>query len=645
MAKIRLIHLLRLLIPLVAFLLFPALVKANETAHQGTLLVISSYNPEAQTLSTNIADFVDEFARLGGKSSVVVESMNCMNLSEALTWNDRLLRILNKYSEKNRPELILLLGQEAWATYLSLDIPEAKTIPIMCGMVSSNVITIPKEPIDLVTWEPVSKSVQHDFRDFNIVGGYLYEYNIEQNVELISSLFPDTKRIAFLSDNTYGGVNIQMLAKAKMKNYPHIQAEWIDGRVSSLLDVNEKIAYMGDSTAVLVGTWRIDNTEKYAVGRSNYMLYDLNPLLPVFTATTIGLGSWAVGGYTPKYQMVGRELAQLAYNYLSSSSPVRSALRTISSNYIFDAKRLFDFGILQEQLPAGAELVNLPPSLFDEYRNYFFVAFALFLLLLICFCISLFYVVRINRLKHHLEQSSAELVQAKEEAEEANRLKTAFLANMSHEIRTPLNAIVGFSNVLIGKEATDQEREEYCEIIQTNSDLLLHLINDILDISRLESGHIQMLNQQCNLGELCKMALSTVEYTRRTAAHFCLNMADEPIYFVTDSQRFQQVLINLLSNAAKFTSQGSITVEGAIDASREKIIIKVIDTGCGVPVEKSERIFERFEKLNEYAQGTGLGLSICKVIVEQLGGEIWLDKSYVDGACFVFTHPLSTPTV
>lgn len=641
MERISLLYKSRMTFLLVSLLILLSPVVAwADNPKSNTILVISSYNPEAQNLSDNISEFVDEFEQMGGDASIVVESLNCKNLSEAFAWNERLQRILDKYTNEYDSLFIVLLGQEAWATYLSLESPEAKKIPIACGMASSNVVTIPMARVDLSTWEPISKNIQTDFSDFNIVGGFLYEYDIDKNIELIEKFFPQTKRVSFLTDNTYGGINLQTLAKKRMKEFPHLECEWLDGRVNSVLDVNEKIAYMGDSTCVIVGTWRIDSTEKYVVGRTNYMLYDLNPTLPVFSASSVGLGTWVLGGYSPKYQMIGRPLANVVYSYLYANPSIRMGLELIPNHYVFDAKRLEDFGIRRELLPADTELLNVTPRLIEQYKFYVLGILAVFIILLISFFTVLYYVIRINRLKHNLEKSSIELLCAKEEAEESNRLKTAFLANMSHEIRTPLNAIVGFSNVLIGKEATDEEREQYCEIIQKNSDLLLHLINDILDISRLESGRIKLLSEKCDLIELCETAVATVEYTRRTDACFKLELPQGTVEFMTDSQRFQQVLINLLTNAAKFTSSGSITINVSVEESENRILVKVIDTGCGIPVDKSERIFERFEKLDEHAQGTGLGLPICRVIIEQLGGKIWLDKEYVGGACFVFTHPL-----
>ena len=234
-----------------------------------------------------------------------------------------------------------------------------------------------------------------------------------------------------------------------------------------------------------------------------------------------------------------------------------------------------------------------------------------------------------------------ELEEARRNAELAGEQKTAFLANMSHEIRTPLNAIVGFSSVLVSDDSSPAEKAQYCDIIQKNSDLLLHLINDILDISRMESGKIKFVWEECDVVELCQTALSTAEYGRKTSALFLFETPVASLVIKTDAQRLKQVLINLLSNAAKFTPSGSIKLAIAIDKQHQQLELSVSDTGCGIPSDKSDRVFERFEKLNEYSQGTGLGLAISRLIVENLGGKIWVDKDYTEGARFVFTHPLT----
>ena len=242
-------------------------------------------------------------------------------------------------------------------------------------------------------------------------------------------------------------------------------------------------------------------------------------------------------------------------------------------------------------------------------------------------------------MKDALEKSQSALIEAKDKAEESNRLKTAFLANMSHEIRTPLNAIVGFSTVIADKGLKPEEQEHFASIIRKNSDLLLNLINDILDISRLESGRTKFVSEPCDLVELCQSTLTTAQFARPSNLNYVFDSDLDECIMNVDMQRIQQVLINLLSNAGKFTEAGSITLSLHKDDSNKEVRIMVSDTGVGIPEDKRAKVFERFEKLNEYSQGTGLGLSICKLIVEHFNGRIWVDQDYKEGARFIFTIP------
>ena len=240
------------------------------------------------------------------------------------------------------------------------------------------------------------------------------------------------------------------------------------------------------------------------------------------------------------------------------------------------------------------------------------------------------------------KQVELELIQAKEKAEESDRLKSAFLANMSHEIRTPLNSIVGFSDVLAVGGSTEEEQQSYYQIIKTNSDLLLRLINDILDLSRLEANRVTLTWEECDVVQLCSQVVASVSFSRQSSENqFLFTTSFESFRMVTDVQRMQQVMINLLSNANKFTKCGKITLDFSVNEETQMAVFSVTDTGCGIPKEKQGLVFERFEKLNEYAQGTGLGLSICKLIVHKWKGSIWIDPDYTGGARFVFSHPLN----
>lgn len=632
----RFFMLLVLLLPVVA--LRP--VKA-ETTLEGPILIVTSYNPETRSISDNLSAFMDEYRQRGGKYTPIIESMNCKNLSEAYLWKSRMASILGKYKGKNRPSLVILLGQEAWSAYISQDTEIAKKTPSICGMVSVNGLVLPDDSIDTRVWEPESKNIYTDFGDYNIVAGYVYEYDVDKNIELMRRFYPDMRRVAFISDNTYGGLSMQALVKKEMEKYPDLETIWLDGRTETFMEVSERMRRLPQNTCVLLGTWRVDCTESYVIGNTTYMLRDANPTLPVFTIASVGLGHWALGGYTPEYHAVGKNIGAVTYDFLDKGDREGVDLVTIPGNYTFDIKRLHEFKLDSLNLPQGAVLVNKTPSLYEQYKYWVIGVVSAFMFLIACFLIAIYYIIRINHLKHHLEVSGEELLVAKEKAEESNRLKTAFLANMSHEIRTPLNAIVGFSSVLVSDDSSPAEKAQYCDIIQKNSDLLLHLINDILDISRMESGKIKFVWEECDVVELCQTALSTAEYGRKTSALFLFETPVASLVIKTDAQRLKQVLINLLSNAAKFTPSGSIKLAIAIDKQHQQLELSVSDTGCGIPSDKSDRVFERFEKLNEYSQGTGLGLAISRLIVENLGGKIWVDKDYTEGARFVFTHPLT----
>ena len=235
-----------------------------------------------------------------------------------------------------------------------------------------------------------------------------------------------------------------------------------------------------------------------------------------------------------------------------------------------------------------------------------------------------------------LEQS---LRNALNKAEESNRLKSAFLANMSHEIRTPLNAIVGFSN-LLPKAESEEEINEYINIIESNNSLLLHLINDVLDLAKIEAGTLDFSETVFSINDLLDEVVHSARLRHNNDKVEILCNKRFSDYIVRSARsRLMQVLINLLNNAMKFTEEGSISVGYDYLPDENKLRFFVRDTGIGMPEDKLKDIFGRFMQLDTFVQGTGLGLSICEMIIHTMGGEIWVKSEIGKWTCFWFTIP------
>ena len=236
------------------------------------------------------------------------------------------------------------------------------------------------------------------------------------------------------------------------------------------------------------------------------------------------------------------------------------------------------------------------------------------------------------------KQVELELIQAKEKAEESDRLKSAFLANMSHEIRTPLNAIVGFSSLLAETDEAEL-RHVYMSLVQENNELLLNLISDILDISKIEAGMIDLVMGRVDVPQLCREVIATFSHKKRdSAVELRFDENSPQIVIDADKNRIVQVLSNFLTNALKFTTKGSITLSYSLE-DENQVRFCVTDTGKGIPDEQKHEIFNRFVKLDSFVQGAGLGLSICQSLVKRMGGTIGVESREGEGSCFWFTHP------
>lgn len=601
-----------------------------------------------------VSDLGEELIERDMPFAITIENMGCRSFSDAPKWNGIMSDILEKYRNK-KPKAIVLLGQEAWSSFLSQkEASLFSDVPFFSAFATENGILMPDETTDISKWTPKSVNMRLIASDKRISGGVLNRYSVNKNIELITSMFPKTKFVALISDNTYGGVSINALFRDRIKLYPNLYPIFIDGRSMTINQAINRIHSLPENCAILWGSWRVDKDDNYSVNATYDRLYDAIGERPIFSLSSSNLKQRIIGGYIPDYiKNHSKQIATDIYRYYASdgSHPIKF---TVADNlYRFSFPQIAHHEINISNLPYPHFIEDKPLTGKDIMQPYIFVICIILIALLIFIAVIISLYVRLKHTNTTLlnennlrAQREAELFMMKVHAEESDRLKSAFLANMSHEIRTPLNAIVGFSEIigeLAHPESLD-EVTEYVEIIRTNNNMLLQLIGDILDISKIETGVLDYNFKKTNINkwiyEIRQNALLRV-----TNPNVDVRITEEiaELYILTDPNRLAQVLMNFINNAVKYTENGYIDIGFREARESNMIFFYCKDTGSGIPMEKTASVFERFVKLDPFKQGTGIGLSICQNIVETMGGKIGVKSTPGVGSEFWFVVPI-TPT-
>ncbi len=602
------------------------------------ILVISAYNPDAHRINTFMKNFEKAVVEDNRKYDVLLENLACNHLSESSKWIQSLSSMINNYKTRNL-KAIILLGQEAWATFVALPNKDIDVPVFVCfGSINGFSLIEYDEgkqmyPTTINMKDEVAKTSKC------MVGGITCEYSPEKNIKLILSFFPKTENIILITDNTYGGVSLQSIVRDYMVNYPKLKISYIDSRVLSVKSAIEAMKGMPENSATLIGTWRVDNEGFYYLASSLRQILSVRPDIPSFSLSGTGMDNLAIGGYYPIYNYDPFIIYDQIKKYYEYNRPVK--IVPLEGNYFFDKAMLSINNVQKYHLPANSVILDSTENKLSQYRNLIGVS-AVVISVLFALTVALFIIWDKNRrLRRVLVVQNKELVEAKERAEEADKLKSSFLANMSHEIRTPLNSIAGFSQLLCEEEISKNEKREYSSIVLKNVESLLKLINDILDISRLESGKIRFNIGTFNVISICEKAIGTTVPLHKPGIEYLFKNKTNPLLLETDEFRLLQILVNFLTNANKFTERGYIELLVEEDLKTNMVLFTVTDTGCGIPKDRRDKIFTRFEKGDEFQHGFGLGLAISQQIAYKMGGMIYLDDSYRQGTRITFAHPIS----
>lgn len=597
-----------------------------------TVVIISSYPSDSKRVTDFLYDFDRAIEKKNYNINFVMENMGFRGLNEIGEWKDMMKKIVDKYYNEQNLKGIIILGQEAWTSYLSQD--RILKVPFYGCFVSVNGILIPDsiKNEDYVNWEPKSINTCEYARERGYSGGIMNNYNVEANVNLIRLLYPSVNSIAFISDNSYGGLSLQANVKKIMKEkFPDIKLILLDGRKESITNIQKRISTLDKNSAVLIGTWRIDNTGTFFMQGTISGMIPKGREIPFFTLTGVGLGDVAVGGYYPDYKINIANIIDDIYRY-NFEGKRSSPFYYTKNSYVFHKEKMEESGIKSFQIPKESIIVSQSDAQLLQYKKYLLYIIIILVIFITALVLAMMLYFKNKRFNIVLRMQQEELIKAKEVAEESDKLKSAFLANMSHEIRTPLNAIVGFSELM--KDAGDEEEKaQYWQIIHTNSEMLLRLINDILDLSKIESGMIDLKSVKFDLSSMFDEIYSTQKHRHNDSkVDFIYNNPYKECIVDLDRNRITQIISNFVTNAFKFTPEGYIKIGYEYIDGGIKLYCE--DSGIGIAKEKLDKVFARFHKLDSFAQGTGLGMAICKAIVDVYNGKIGVESQAGKGSTF-----------
>ena len=698
------------------------------------VLILNSYHQGYPWTDGIVKGILEVFQKEKINAEIHIENLDTKRIVDPNVWRT----ILKNKLESCSPDYLdLIIVSDDNALYTLYDLgPEYHRVPIVyCGISSD------------------TKKIRETSRMFT---GVKENLPFDSNFELGLKLFPNTKHIAIVTDNSTTGISHRKEAETIIKEMDlrDINIIWLDG-ASGLTtpELVSRLKALPEHSIVIFSIWQIGGNEHYRESQIYYPIFSEACNAPIFINTDVGLGNGFLGGKMSVSEIQGQLVAELGIRLLSGELLENINPIDDRNEYYFDWEQLKRWNINKRMLPKEATIINRPLTIYRQYKIPFWIMIGLISLLSVMFWVLFVYHFRYrnfakqrNKLaqetknlakRYHIlfeksnnavmlfhfdsgnilevnekvcelfdytseelknkslmdyfddyeqmkknvkeltampfemeltrhnrstfyaqiilnileeenntfiyviiydisvrKQQEKELVLAKEKAEESDRLKLAFISNISHEIRTPLNGIIGFSNLLGRENLMLEDKRKYISFINENNDTLLKLINDILEISKIETDTVPDHPEACNLNELCQNIINKERIDLPITID--LQLTDVPnIKVQVDKVKLTQILSNLISNAKKFTQEGKIIIGYSVKRDMVEFFVK--DTGIGISKDMHEIIFKRFTQIDQNSKGTGLGLAICKALVDKIGGKIWIQSQKGKGTAIFFT--------
>ena len=616
------------------FLLVPLHLAAREEGDYKDILLITSHS-ETSVWAEGMLVPVRQFVGARDDIRLSITYLQITSIESVEELEAKTQAALDSCSRK--PDLVILLGGSAYQLAYQVNEKWSGVPMLLLGEIAyycESQYTLYGQPDPNAQRTPVT-----EMRSKGLNLTYVHTPSmVEQTLDLMVSMRPQMNKLIFIAGENFRCKEQYLRLQRYMRDkYPSLAFAPVfssDYSTDELIELLRAEKY--PETGVLFSSWLAHDDYLETVASRNSIVQVLEFIAPLYTIYQYDLNKHQdiVGfySYNPEYyqSIVTGRLENILDEDVHPRNIPPMSMDVGKPVLNWHALMLYYFDL--NLLPQDAIIVGKPVTFWEQYK--FTMLLVMFGLLLV---LGLFVFLVMRRSVNALRKANAI-------SEKGNRMKTAFVQNITHEIRTPLNAVIGFSQLLCLPDGynSEEEQAEYLGYVLNNSQLLTVIVNDLLSLSDMENGQFHINKSPVNLNECARMAIKSVERDVPAGVQLIQKPGlPEEMRVNTDGFRVQQVLINFLSNACKYTEQGTITISSSMVENPGFVTFAVEDTGPGIPRNKAEEVFERFIKLDGSKQGAGLGLSICRIIATNLKGNVWVDTEYTGGARLVLTIPLN----